>query len=72
MIYNSCCHTVTAVSTAAHFFTCCLYLSGQLVGLMLKNVMKNGKDIMEVVPVYTYLCSSECSVFLAQLCKSGG
>jgi len=60
------------MSTAAHFVMCNVYLSGQLVGLMLKIVMKNGRDIMEVVTVYTYLRSSECSVFLAQVCKSVG
>lgn len=58
------------MSTAAHFVMCNVYLSGQLVGLMLKIVMKNGRDIMEVVTVYTYL--PECSVFLAQVCKSDG
>jgi hypothetical protein len=72
MIQKSCCRTFTAMSTAAHFVTCNLYLSRQLVRLMLKIVMKNGRDIMEVVTVYTYLRSSECSVFLAQVCKSDG
>jgi hypothetical protein len=63
---------VSTAAAAAHFGTCNLYLSGQLVGLMLKIVTKNGMDIMEIVTVYAYLRSSECSVFLAQVCKSDG
>jgi len=39
---------------------------------MLKIVIKYVSDIMKVVTVYAYLRSSECSVFLAQVCKSDG
>jgi hypothetical protein len=60
MIYNSCCHNLIAVNNAAYFVMYNLYLSRQLVGLMLKIVMNNGRNIMEIVPVYICVCSSEC------------
>jgi len=45
---KSCCQTFTAVSTAAHFVMCNLYLSGQLVRLMLKIVMENGSNSVRI------------------------
>lgn len=60
---NNCCplRYCTMRTAAVYFVTCNLYLSGQLVRLVLKVIMQNNKKFMEVILHFTFI---KCQVNL--------
>jgi len=52
-VYMKRCDTAATVrTTVAHFVTCNMYLSGQLVRLMLKVITQSDRGFMEVIVLY--------------------